>query len=122
MTEPTSRYRKSKERRESIERHYEITGRLGSNVRQEFDRYLEEATEPTPCIAGGIPSKWTDWDSNPEFREPYETDRPAGNRARSLCDPCPLMGTGICLGAALSRGETHGVWEGTIIENGKVVQ
>ena len=121
MTEPTSRYRKAKERRESVGRHYEITGQLGSNVRQEFDRYMEEATEPTPCIVGGVPSRWTDWDSNPDNREPYETDMPAGNRAREMCKPCPLMGTGICIGAALARGETHGVWEGVRISEGKVL-
>lgn len=121
MAEPTSRYRRTKQRREAIEKHNEIVGRLGYDVRQDFDRRMEELTEPTPCIAGGLPSKWTDWDSVEENREPYETDQPSKQAARLMCEPCPLFGTSVCLSAALARGETHGVWEGTIIENGKVV-
>lgn len=116
-----NRYQKSKFKRIAMERHQGIVGALGYDVKLAFEQALEEMEEPTPCIAGGIPSKWTDWDSNPEYREPYETDRPSNQAARIMCEGCPLMGTGVCFGAALARGETHGVWESQIIENGKVV-
>lgn len=119
MSEP-NRYQRAQTKKLAIEKHVGIVNRLGRDVRQQFDQALEDLTEPTPCIAEGIPSAWTDWDSNPEYREPYETDRPSRQSARLMCEKCPLLE--LCLPAALARGEQHGIWSGTLVELGKVVQ
>lgn len=77
-----------------------------------------------PCVKAGLPSRWTDWDSDPERREDYETDIPTLEEAKAMCAECPIRavqygGNGLCLDYANATGQSHGNWGGVRREDGK---
>ena len=122
MSEPT-RYAKTQEKKHKQERHADRIDSLtrGTNVLEEYDLALEHLKEPTACIKGGLPSKWSDWDDAPEHREPQDGVMPTADEAEALCEGCPLMRDDVCYRYALATNQTHGVWGGRRILNGTVV-
>lgn len=89
-----------------------------------FEVALEAAandhTKPQPnCITPiGESSKWIDWATEEENREPGETGAPTHQEAKEWCYDCPLLD--LCTSAALAKRPYHGVrGSGLIFEFGK---
>lgn len=118
--QPT-RYAQQQEKLHQQERHAAIVARLGEGTVEEFERALADLEEPTPCIASGTPSEWTDWDIEPHNREAYEGKIPTASRAREMCEGCPLMKNDVCYRYALATNKQHGIWGGRRFHNGFVV-
>jgi hypothetical protein len=115
-----SRYQRSKQLQEAKARHARIVATLSRGIVEEYAEALE--TEQTNCGRRGTPSEWIDWDSVPEYREPYEGDMPTAERAREMCNDCPLMGDRLCERYAEATSQGHGIWGGRRRENGKWVK
>lgn len=121
--QPTSetRYQKQKRIEAEKERHARIIAKLTGPINQRFAEAVEKI-DPK-CRRSEFPSPWTDWDSDPETREDYETARPNRNAAKALCAECPLSGEkNVCYRYATATGQFHGVWGGFRRENGRWVQ
>ncbi len=102
------------------DRHTGIIGKLTAPIVDEFDAVMEDFNPE--CRRQGIPSKWTDWDSVKDHREPTEGERPDAQAAWDLCEGCPIAGQrGVCYRYAEITGQAHGVWGGYRRENGKWV-
>lgn len=122
-----TRYQKQKQQDLARARHAHIVGKLANGPVERFDQALE--TEDVNCRKAGAPSRWTDWDTNPEYREDYESEAPTSREAEAMCDGCPLAPLrdgrgritekGLCLTYAEATGQAHGVWGGKRRENGR---
>jgi hypothetical protein len=117
MTE--TRYQRQKRADAARQRHARIVGKLSRPIEEEWDEAMEES-RPN-CRKSPIPSRWTDWDSNPDHREPYESDMPTAEEARKMCEGCPILSDRLCGRYAEATGQSHGVWNGRRRENGKWV-
>lgn len=116
MTEE-SRHHRQKRIEAQKNRHARITGRLTAPAEESFEQELAEFH--APCHKAGLPSAWVDWDLD-EDRESYESDRlPTAEEARELCAGCPLVNTGTCERYAKATNQSHGVWGGKRIYQGK---
>lgn len=119
-----TRYAKQTRTNLAKARHAAIASRLAAGPIEAFEQAADAMEKPLPCVAGGIPSKWADWDSDPEKREEYETDMPTRMQAKALCATCPLGsiapgGKGLCKPWAMATGQSHGVYDGQRRENNK---
>lgn len=119
--EPETRYARQQEKLHQQQRHAAIVERLGAATVDDFESLLISLPYPTPCVAKGTPSEWSDWDIEPEHREPQEGRMPTAKRARELCEGCPLMTNDLCYRYALATNKQHGVWGGRRFHNGVVV-
>lgn len=115
MTEPETRYRKTKRIEGQKERHAEIVGKLlhGTGVVEQFEAAVEEYKPP--CVTGEFPSPHTDWSSGPD-PEVTESERPTREEAKAMCVGCRIGE--LCEEWAIATGKTHGVYNGRIVENG----
>lgn len=121
MTDET-RYAKTKRTEQSKARHAANVQKLSTPVVERWEQAMDEARRP--CVKAGIPSKWTDWATDPELREDYEGEPPTQREAEEMCAECPLRdvlfgGDGLCSEYAMATGESHGVWGGKAREDGK---
>lgn len=121
MTDEPTRYARSQETARQKARHETIVRKLSRSV---VDAYAEAIEETRPaCVTAGLPSRWTDWASDPEDREDYEGEPPTKAEAEELCKDCPLLewkqDGNVCLKYAKATGQFHGVWGGERRENGK---
>lgn len=130
MTE--TRYQREKERKNSIRRFNTISGRLAEGFVEAFRAELDK-DESRPCrkADGTKPNPWYDWHSDPEVREDYETEPPTRADAYNMCRECPFFRAdgprsskidGPCYDYARATRQTHGVWGGVRLEDGKVIQ
>jgi hypothetical protein len=111
MTEQT-RYAKQQEKLRQIARHAEIVSRLGADTVTEFYVKMSEPIDPPNCTTVGLPSPWTDWDEDPDHREPGEGRMPTAKEAEAMCNGCPMMQDDLCYRYALATNKQHGVWGG----------
>jgi hypothetical protein len=118
--EPT-RYARQQEKLRQQERHAVIVQRLSRDVVDEFENTVLTLDEPPPCVLGGVPSEWTDWDKYPDLRETTEGAMPTADRAKEMCAGCPLMKNDLCYRYSLATNKQHGVWGGRRIYNGTTV-
>lgn len=117
MTEE-SRHHRQKRIEQSKSRHARITSKLTAPAEEAYE--VELAEYHAPCHKEGLPSKWVDWDPDPELRESYESDRlPTAAEARDLCNGCPLVDTQTCERYARTTNQSHGIWGGKRIYQGK---
>ena len=114
-----TRYAKQQEKLHQQQRHASIAQRLGRSTVDEFEQKI--LTAKTPCIDAGTPSEWTDWDIEPENREPQDGKMPTAHRARQMCEGCPVMDDDLCYRYALATNKEHGVWGGRRFHNGIIV-
>lgn len=122
-----NRYQRQKQQDLARARHANIVDKLAAGPVEKFELALENFTPE--CKTEGLPSRWVDWDSTPEYREDYEGEAPTERQALAMCDGCPLAPTrdsrgritdkGTCLAYAEATGQSHGVWGGKRRENGK---
>lgn len=119
MENNETRYQKQKRIEASKGRHAQIVERLSLPIVNQWELKMEEFVPP--CAKAGIPSRWTDWSSDEELREDYESDRlPTADEAKAMCADCPIAGEGgLCIKYAKATGQSHGVWGGRRIEKGK---
>jgi hypothetical protein len=120
--EEQTRYARQQEKLRQQERHAAIVQKLSAGVVEEFEGTSALLDEPPPCVSGGVPSEWTDWDRFPERREPQDGKMPTAHRARQMCEGCLLMKNDLCYRYALATDKQHGVWGGRRIYNGSVVR
>jgi hypothetical protein len=117
MTEET-RHHRQKRIEQSKDRHAKIAGKLSAPAEERFETEL--ATYHAPCHKQGLPSTWTDWEPDEELREDYESDRlPTAEEARDMCAGCELVGTETCELYAWVTKQSHGVWGGKRIYQGR---
>lgn len=119
MENNETRYQRQKKLEASKDRHAQIVERLALPTVQQWELAMEEFRPQ--CAVEGIPSRWVDWSSDPELREPEESDRlPTADEAKALCEGCPITGPeGLCRRYAKATGQAHGIWGGGRIEKGK---
>lgn len=119
MTEHETRYAKQKKLEQSKDRHAQIVERLSLPTVQQWELAMDEFVPQ--CRVAGLPSRWTDWSSDPDLREPEESDRiPTAEEAEAMCSGCPITGPdGLCRRYAKATGQSHGVWGGGRIEKGR---
>lgn len=116
---PQTRYAKDKAKRESQARHGDIVATLGKDVVAEFnDKVIEHKPK---CVTKEFPSPWTDWDRYREQSEEGEVPMPSQETAEEMCAGCPIAEQMLCLRYALATNQTHGVWNGKRIYNGRIV-
>ncbi len=113
MTE--TRYERSKRIEAERERHAKNLFKFTGPIADRFEQALEEY-QPA-CVKGGLPSKWTDWATDPEDREDYETEPPTKEEAADLCKGCKVAE--LCVEWAKATGQYHGVYDGQRRENGR---
>ena len=118
-----SRYQRSKRRKEAVARHASIVRELGKSQVQKFELALDDAKpeERPNCVPDEPytelhPSPWTDWyvGDDPEW---YETPMPTDEESEALCKGCPLVD--LCLPWALATNQSHGIFSGVRIMNGR---
>lgn len=114
-----TRYARQKRTEEQKARHAAIVDQLSRPIEERFDEWVDQ--NRPPCVKAGLPSAWTDWATNPEYREDYESDAPTKQGAEKLCKDCPIRavdlgGNGLCLDYAKATGQSHGVWGGKVRE------
>lgn len=124
MTAEKNRYQRDKERREAEAQHQRIVDLLSGDIIEDYEAI--KASADTNCDTGQFPNKWVDWDVNPEHAEDYEVGQPVPSeeQARDWCQDCPLMvktpaGQPLCYAYARATNQSHGVWGGIRIYDGK---
>lgn len=69
----------------------------------------------------GKPNPWVDWATDLSDAEPQEVEIPSLERAKMLCEGCPLED--LCTAANLAKPKYHGVYgTGVRYENGRRVR
>lgn len=114
-----TRYQRSVRIAAEKERHSKIIKDLQLPTVEAWEIVMEEF-QPQ-CAKAGIPSRWTDWDEDPENAEDYEGEMPSRRDARLLCEGCPLVESKLCERYAVATGQTHGVWGGRLRSKGRWV-
>lgn len=115
-----SRYQRTKRIEHEKARHARIVSTLTQPIEEEWDQAREKFRPK--CKGDEIPTRWTDWDSDPDRREFYEGDRPSAEEANALCAGCPILADRLCERYAEQTGQAHGVWGGRRREDGKWVK
>lgn len=122
MSDEETRYARTKRTNEAKAKHEDRIQKLARPIEEVFLQFVEQ--ERPPCVKSTRPHPWSDYDSNPDHREDYETDAPTAEEAEALCADCPIRaiqfgGNGVCLAYARATKESHGVWGGLAREDDK---
>lgn len=122
MSEGETRYAKTERIKRDKAKHETRIQKFAIPIEEEFVAAVEK--ERPACVRSTRPHPWSDYDSNPERREDYETDAPTAEEAEALCAECPIRavqfgGNGLCTKYALATKKSHGVWGGLAREDDK---
>lgn len=117
--ENLTRYARDQIRKASQARHESIIATLAEDTIEEFNEAVSE--HKPKCVTGEFPSPWVDWDKYPTQAEDYEKPMPTQEQAEALCKGCPIARDNLCIRYALASDQSHGVWNGQRIYNGRIV-